>query len=108
VPGSLLADPRLAIRGPGPGSTIRTCKEPARTLELDIERFERPRSETVAECVARDFRSGVRAGVMTTQTLVVEGVRRPGVPDPELLERLVRGRRPIASIAPDRTQAKHE
>jgi protein-disulfide isomerase len=69
--------------------------ERARALGLDIERFERDRrSEAVAERVARDFRSGLRAGIMTTPTLVIGGVRRPGVPDPELLERLGRAGQP--------------
>jgi protein-disulfide isomerase len=60
-----------------------------RDLGLDLERFERDRrSEAVAERVARDFRSGVRAGVVTTPTLFVAGERHAGVPTHELLERL--------------------
>ena len=63
--------------------------ERARALGLDLERFERARrSEAVAERVAGDFRSGVRAGVVTTPTLFADGVRHPGVPDAELIERL--------------------
>ena len=39
-------------------------------LGIDLDRFERDRrSQAVAERVERDFRSGVRAGVMTTPTL---------------------------------------
>jgi protein-disulfide isomerase len=68
--------------------------ERARRLGLDVDRFERDRrSEAVAERVARDFRSGVRAGVMTTPTLFSDGEPHPGVPTAELLERLERGYR---------------
>jgi protein-disulfide isomerase len=63
--------------------------ERARRLGLDLDRFEADRrSDPVAERVARDFRSGVRAGIVTTPTLFVDGVRYPGVPEPGLLERL--------------------
>jgi protein-disulfide isomerase len=63
----------------------------ARELGLDLERFEADRrSPPLDERVTRDFRSGVRAGVMTTPTLFVEGERYAGVPGPELLERLGR------------------
>ena len=65
--------------------------ERARTLGLDLERFERDRrSAEVAERVERDFRSGVRAGVVTTPTQFVDGVAHPGVPDGELVARLGR------------------
>jgi protein-disulfide isomerase len=58
-------------------------------LGLDIARFDSDRrSDAVAERVQRDFRSGVRAGVMTTPTLFVDGVAHPGVPDAKLLARL--------------------
>jgi protein-disulfide isomerase len=58
-------------------------------LGLDLDRFEADRrAEAVAERVERDFRSGIRAGVMTTPTLFVDGVAYAGVPAPELLERL--------------------
>jgi protein-disulfide isomerase len=61
----------------------------ARELGLDLERFESERrSPEVEQRVTRDFRSGVRAGVMSTPTLFVEGRSHPGVPDAELLERL--------------------
>jgi protein-disulfide isomerase len=66
--------------------------ERARRLGLDLERFERDRrSEAVAERVARDFRSGVRAGVVSTPTLFVEGVAHPGIPSSELVARLAGG-----------------
>jgi protein-disulfide isomerase len=58
-------------------------------LGLDLERFERDRrSDAVAERVERDFRSGIRAGITTTPTLFVAGEPHPGVPGPQLLERL--------------------
>jgi protein-disulfide isomerase len=63
--------------------------ERARRLGLDLDRFETDRrSAEVAECVARDFRAGVRAGIVTTPTLFLDGVQHPGVPDAALLERL--------------------
>jgi protein-disulfide isomerase len=58
----------------------------AERLGLDLDRFEADRrSEAVAERVERDFRSGVRAGVMTTPTLFVAGRRLAGVPTAEAL-----------------------
>ncbi|MDQ4048402.1 MAG: DsbA family protein, partial [Actinomycetota bacterium] len=60
-----------------------------RVLGLDVERFEADRrSDSVAERVERDFRTGIRAGVMTTPTLFVGGRAHPGVPPEELLARL--------------------
>jgi protein-disulfide isomerase len=48
--------------------------ERARTLGLDLERFERDRrSESVQQRVRRDFDSGLRAGVVTTPTLFARG-----------------------------------
>lgn len=42
----------------------------AESLNLDLERFDADRrSEAVSERVGRDFRAGVRAGVVTTPTL---------------------------------------
>jgi protein-disulfide isomerase len=63
--------------------------ERARTLELDVDRFEADRrSDAVAEHVERDFRTGIRAGVTTTPTLFVDGSSHAGVPSRELLIRL--------------------
>jgi protein-disulfide isomerase len=61
----------------------------AEALGLDLERFEVDRrSDAVATRVERDFRAGVRAGVVSTPTLFVDGEQHPGVPGPELLARL--------------------
>ncbi|MGI8944700.1 MAG: DsbA family protein [Thermoleophilaceae bacterium] len=58
-------------------------------LGLDVERFDRDRrSDAVAARVERDFRSGIRAGVMTTPTLFAGGRAYPGIPGPELLAAL--------------------
>jgi protein-disulfide isomerase len=60
--------------------------ERARVLGMDLERFERDRrSESVAERVAENFRAGIRAGVVSTPTLFVNGVSYPGLPTAELL-----------------------
>jgi protein-disulfide isomerase len=51
-------------------------------MELDLDRFEADRrSAEVAERVERDFRSGIRAGVVTTPTQFLRGSAHPGVPD---------------------------
>jgi protein-disulfide isomerase len=61
----------------------------ARRLGMDLDRFEADRrSDSVAERVERDFRSGIRAGVTTTPTLFVDGEPHAGVPASELLQRL--------------------
>jgi protein-disulfide isomerase len=61
----------------------------AEHLGLDLERFERDRrSEAVEERIAADFRSGLRAGVATTPTLFVDGVRHSGRPGRAVLEAL--------------------
>jgi protein-disulfide isomerase len=61
------------------------CEE----LGIDLDRFEADRrSEAVAKRVQRDFHAGIRAGVATTPTLFVDGQAHPGVPSPELLDRL--------------------
>jgi protein-disulfide isomerase len=61
----------------------------AEELDLDVERFERDRfSYAVAERVERDFRSGIRAGVMRTPTLFVEGRALSGFGDSQLAELL--------------------
>jgi protein-disulfide isomerase len=58
-------------------------------LGLDLGRFDADRrGDAVAARVERDFRSGVRAGVMTTPTLFVDGVAHPGVPDAALIAQL--------------------
>jgi protein-disulfide isomerase len=64
----------------------------ARDLGLDLDRFEDDRrSQALAERVENDFRSGIRAGVTTTPTRFVDGEAHPGVPAPELIERLSSG-----------------
>jgi protein-disulfide isomerase len=51
----------------------------AERLELDVARFDADRrSPAVQERVRRDFRSGVRAGVVTTPTLFADGVKHAG------------------------------
>jgi protein-disulfide isomerase len=61
----------------------------AEQLGLDLARFEADRrGEGVAERVERDFRSGIRAGVMTTPTLFVDGRALSGFGDSELAELL--------------------
>lgn len=61
----------------------------AHDLGLDVDRFEADRrSPGVAARVKRDFDSGLRAGVMTTPTLFVDGRSHAGVPGGELLQRL--------------------
>ena len=65
--------------------------ERAERLGLDLERFDRDRrSAATEERVRRDFRSGIRAGVVTTPTQFVDGEAHPGVPDAALRARLVR------------------
>ncbi|HEX5909444.1 MAG TPA: DsbA family protein [Thermoleophilaceae bacterium] len=60
-----------------------------RTLGLDLDRFEADRRDAAtADRVDRDFRAGIRAGVVTTPTLYVDGEAHPGIPGPELLDRL--------------------
>jgi protein-disulfide isomerase len=66
--------------------------ERARRLGLDLERFEAGRrSERAAARIERDFRSGIRAGVVTTPTQFVDGTAHPGVPGGELVRRLRAG-----------------
>jgi predicted DsbA family dithiol-disulfide isomerase len=56
--------------------------ERARTLGLDLERFDAVRrGEEVKARVRRDFESGVKGGIVTTPTLIVggaDGVRITG------------------------------
>jgi protein-disulfide isomerase len=63
--------------------------ERARALGLDVDRFEADRrSEQVLARVQRDFRSGVRAGVVTTPTIFVAGVAYSGQLDDQRLDAL--------------------
>jgi protein-disulfide isomerase len=63
--------------------------ERAERLGLDLDRFDVDRrSPDVEARVRRDFESGVRAGVMTTPTLFLDGVAHPGIPDASVLDRL--------------------
>jgi protein-disulfide isomerase len=66
--------------------------ERARTLGLDLERFDADRrSDEVRERIKRDFRGGVRAGVVTTPTLflILEG-RAERIEPAALVQRLSR------------------
>jgi protein-disulfide isomerase len=55
--------------------------ERARTLGLDVERFDADRrSDAVVARVRRDFESGIRVGVVTTPTLFEHGTMRPIAP----------------------------
>jgi protein-disulfide isomerase len=66
----------------------------ARRLGLDLDRFEADRrSDAVRERVADDFRSGVRAGVMTTPTLFIDGEPHTGLLGAEVLDALRAGSR---------------
>ena len=61
----------------------------AERLGLDVDRFDvARRSDAVAARVKAQFLGGVRAGVPTTPTLFLDGVRHPGRPDEALLDRL--------------------
>lgn len=61
----------------------------AERLGLDLGRFDADRrSDAVAERVRADFRGGIRAGVATTPTLFVDGVRHAGRPDAALWDAL--------------------
>ena len=60
--------------------------ERARRLELDLERFDADRrGDAVGERVRHDFRSGVRAGVVTTPTVFAGGRMYAGRFDPAAL-----------------------
>ena len=65
----------------------------ARALGLDLDRFDsRPAVRCGAGACARDFQSGVRAGVVTTPTLFVPGGGKlAGNVRVEELEELERG-----------------
>ena len=58
-----------------------------RPMTLIVQTIDR-RDEPAAERVERDFRAGIRAGVVATPTLFVDGYAYPGVPGPDLLDRL--------------------
>jgi len=59
----------------------------ARTLGLDLERFDADRrSPPVAARIRDDFESGVRGGVVTTPTLVANGALHAGEIDVRSLE----------------------
>jgi protein-disulfide isomerase len=61
----------------------------AQRLGLDVARFDADRrGDAVADRVTASFRAGVRAGVATTPTLLVDGVLHPGRPDAALWRRL--------------------
>ena len=61
----------------------------AEDLGLDLDRFEADRrSDAVAKRVERDFRSGIRAGVVSTPTLFVGGRALSGFGDGQLAELL--------------------
>lgn len=61
----------------------------AERIGLDLDRFEADRrGEAAARRVERDFRAAIRAGVVTTPTLFVDGEAHPGVPGAPLLARL--------------------
>ena len=63
--------------------------ERARTLELDVERFDIDRrAGVVLARVRRDFESGVRAGVVTTPTVFCGGRMHAGQLDAETLRSL--------------------
>jgi protein-disulfide isomerase len=64
----------------------------AERLGLDLGRFDADRrSEAVAARVRGDFRGGIRAGVATTPTLFVDGVRHSGRGGPALWQALAGG-----------------
>ncbi len=66
----------------------------ARTLGLDVERFDADRRDPVVEArVRRDFESGVRGGIVTTPTLIVGDARYAGHLDAQLLDALSSGNR---------------
>ena len=57
----------------------------ARSLGLDVDTFEADRrSAGVRARVRSDFRGGIRAGVVATPTVFVDGRRHSGRPTPEL------------------------
>ena len=68
--------------------------ERARTLGLELERFDADRrGEAVKARVRRDFEAGVKGGIVTTPTLIAHGVTYAGRLDAQVLEELSSGRR---------------
>jgi protein-disulfide isomerase len=66
----------------------------ARTLGLNLDRFESDRRTTaVVARVRRDFEAGVRGGIVTTPTLIAGDRRHAGRIDAQVLEALSSGRR---------------
>jgi protein-disulfide isomerase len=64
--------------------------ERAGQLGLDVERFDHDRrSEAVVARVRRDFRAGVRCGVVTTPTVFLEGVGLAGDAAVRAIEALI-------------------
>jgi len=63
--------------------------ERARTLGLDVERFDADRRGSIATSrVQRETREALAAGATTTPMLFAAGIVHPGVPDGDLLARL--------------------
>lgn len=63
--------------------------ERARTLGLDLDRFDSDRrSAAVGTRVRGDFQSGVRGGIVTTPTLIVGNTRYTGRIEARALEEL--------------------
>jgi protein-disulfide isomerase len=61
----------------------------ARELGLDVERFERDRRDAeVAAIVRAQTRAGMRAGIAGTPTFLIAGALVPGIPAPEMIDRL--------------------
>ncbi len=66
----------------------------ARTLGLDLDRFETDRRAAALEArVRRDFEAGVRGGIVTTPTLIAGDRRHAGRIDAQVVEELSSGRR---------------
>jgi protein-disulfide isomerase len=62
----------------------------ARDLGLDVERFDTDRhSDAVLDRVKQDFRSGVRAGVVTTPTVFAADLKAAGRLDDQRLDELL-------------------
>src|SRR5579863_10086314 len=63
--------------------------ERARTLGLDLERFERDRrDEAVASVVRAQTRAGMRAGIAQTPTFLFGRTMLPGIPSHDLISEL--------------------